>query len=68
MKVGSGIANPLESVTQLYRIPSSIASYQLSSAAVMNVGMWGCCRVIRSEATHKKAEGNALVLGVKKGL
>ena len=34
----------------------------------MNVGMWGRRRVIRSEATHKKAGGHALVLGVKKGL
>jgi hypothetical protein len=34
----------------------------------MSVGKRGRRRVIGSEATHKKAEGHALVLGVKKGL
>ena len=38
-----------------------------ASAAVVNVGIRGRRRVIGSEATHKKAEGRALVF-VKKGL
>lgn len=38
---------------------------QLASAVVINAGMSGHRRIIRSEAAHKKAEDNVSALGVK---